>query len=96
MIKKILIFLLIIIIIFIAGSVYLYKSTKEFLLTPYKSVKSDVIVVIRKGMSDSDVAAVIYDKGLVANEKRFYYFLRFLHKNKGLQVKAGEYLLSPD
>lgn len=96
MIKKLLFGLLLIIIIFIIGSIYLYRSTNEFLHTPYKSEKKEVSVKIKKGMSDKDVASLIYEKGLVSNEKRFYYFLRFLHKKKGLEVKAGEYLLSPD
>ncbi|MGC8926332.1 MAG: endolytic transglycosylase MltG [Myxococcota bacterium] len=96
MIKKILLALLFIVLLFVVGSVYLYKSTREFLQTPYKSEKREVSLRIKKGMSDSEVARLIYEKGLVSNEKRFYYFLRFLHKKKGLEVKSGEYLLSPD
>ncbi len=95
MIKKILIGFVIILFIFIAGMVYIYRSTKEFLLTPYKTERVDVLVKINKGMSDGDVARLVYDKGLVSNKMRFYYFLRFLHKYKGLEVKSGEYVLSP-
>ncbi len=96
MIKKILLSILLLLIIFVVLSVYIYRSTKNFLNTPYKSEKVDVVVRIKKGMSDNDIARVIYEKGLISSERRFYYFLRFLHKNKGLDVKAGEYQLSPN
>ncbi len=96
MLRKILLGFFILFLIIVALSVYMYRSTKEFLSTPYKSEKSEILVRIKKGMSDKDVSDLIYDRGLVSSQKRFYYFLRFLHKNKGLEVKAGEYLLSPD
>ncbi len=96
MIKKILISLLVILLILVALSVYFYRSTKEFLITPFKAQRSDVIVMIKKGMNESDIARVLYEKNLISSEKRFYYFLRFLHRKKGMDAKAGEYLLSPD
>jgi len=96
MLKKILIVLGILFLIFIAGSVYVYRSTKEFLNTPFKSEKREVVVLIKKGMSEGEIARLLYEKGLVSNKMRFYYFLRFLHKKKGLEVKSGEYSLSTD
>lgn len=96
MLKKITLAIFLLILLIGAILAYIYKTTKEFLLTPYKSERSEVLVYIKRGMSDSDVAALIYDKGLISNQKRFYYFLRFLHKKRGLEVKAGEYLFSPD
>lgn len=96
MIKKILISLLIIVIFLVIGSLYAYKSVKEFLNTPFKNQRSDVVVLIKRGMNDLDISKLLYEKGLISSEKRFFYFLRFLHKRRSLDVKAGEYLISPD
>lgn len=95
MIKRILMILLMIFLLLMVLSIYAYRSTKDFLTTPYKSEGADVIVRIKKGMSDSEIAALLYKNGLISSEKRFYYFIRFLHRRKGLEVKSGEYLLSP-
>ncbi|MCX7944126.1 MAG: endolytic transglycosylase MltG [Deltaproteobacteria bacterium] len=94
MFKKLVVIILILIILFTFSAVYIYRSTKEFLTTPYKYEKKEVLVQIKRGMSDTDVADLVYKHGLVSDRKKFYYFLRFLHRNRGLEVKAGEYLLS--
>lgn len=96
MLKKVFIVFGILILLFIVGSMYAYRSTVEFLNTPFKNERREVVVLVKKGMSEGEIAKLLYEKGLVSNQRRFYYFLRFLHKRKGLEVKSGEYSLSPD
>jgi UPF0755 protein len=53
-----------------------------------------ITVVVEKGMGPTAIARLLVEKGLIADEKRFVRYLRFVAK-RGSALKAGEYQLSP-
>ncbi len=56
-----------------------------------KSSKANIEVVIPEGMSTTDIAKTLYDKGLIKNE---FFFKVYLKLNKVSSLKASTYLLT--
>lgn len=56
-----------------------------------KSSKANIEVVIPEGMSTTDIAKTLYDKGLIKNE---FFFKVYLKLNKVNSLKASTYLLT--
>lgn len=56
-----------------------------------KSSKANIEVVIPEGMSTTDIAKTLYDKGLIKNE---FFFKVYLKLNKVSSLKASTYILT--
>ena len=81
----------ILLIIFVVGVFYLYGQYSSAIHYSLNSEETRVIVDIEKGMMGSEVADLLYEKGLIKSPTVFGYYLR--QKNALDQIKAGRIVL---
>lgn len=67
---------------------YVFQS-----LQPFKEKKEEVEITIPLNSSLKTIAEILEDKGVIKNNKAFYYYARY---HKETEFKAGEYTLSPN
>lgn len=85
--------LLAVLVLCLLGSgLWAYHETDIFLHTPPSSPGSSVIIDIKPGMTLAQTAAMLEEKGVVVDARRFQLLARW--KEKGRHIQAGRFLVN--
>ncbi|MCF6246815.1 MAG: endolytic transglycosylase MltG [Desulfobacula sp.] len=91
-VKKKLILLSIIMLIYLAGMAFLYDQISSFIQSPARKGAAQILFTIHPGQSLSTIADNLENSSLITNKLYFKIFVRY--KKSGTRLQAGEYLLS--